>query len=142
MQLIQLHNEYPDKVRLVFRHLPLDFHDKALLSAQAAEAAGKQGKFFEMTNYLFEKQPEWAGLTPEDFAKWLPAAVKALALDEAQFNADYSSEAIVQKVKAAQEKGIAVIANRPFRQKALIRRFAGETLKLNKVAVLKDIKNE
>jgi protein-disulfide isomerase len=44
-------------IRLVFRHLPLaDFHPLAELAAEAAEAAGSQGKFWDMHDILFEQQ--------------------------------------------------------------------------------------
>jgi protein-disulfide isomerase len=44
-------------IRLVYRHLPLaDFHPLAELAAEAAEAAGSQGKFWDMHDLLFEQQ--------------------------------------------------------------------------------------
>jgi protein-disulfide isomerase len=44
-------------IRLVVRHLPLaDFHPLAELAAESAEAAGSQGKFWEMHDALFEQQ--------------------------------------------------------------------------------------
>ncbi len=45
--LDSLHKTYPNKVRVVFKHFPLSFHKQARSAAAAAEAAGKQGKFFE-----------------------------------------------------------------------------------------------
>jgi protein-disulfide isomerase len=51
---------YPDKVRLEFHHFPLvGVHANAMLGAMAAEAAGEQGKFWEMHDALFENQPMW-----------------------------------------------------------------------------------
>ncbi|MDB4960641.1 MAG: Na+/H+ antiporter NhaA [Myxococcales bacterium] len=45
------------QVQFVFRHFPLsDMHPHALLAAEAAEAAGAQGKFWEMYSLLFENQ--------------------------------------------------------------------------------------
>jgi protein-disulfide isomerase len=53
-------NRYPDKVRLEFHHFPLvTVHPNAMLGAMAAEAAGEQGKFWEMHDALFENQPIW-----------------------------------------------------------------------------------
>lgn len=54
---------YPNDVRVIFRHFPLPNHPLSQVSAQAAEAAGEQGKFWEMYNLLFEKQDEWGDLT-------------------------------------------------------------------------------
>ncbi len=50
-----------DRVSFAYRHFPLrEIHQNANLAAQAAEAAGKQGKFWEMSSLLFEKQSEWS----------------------------------------------------------------------------------
>lgn len=48
--------------RVVFRHFPLDQHTKAPLAAYAAEAAGAQGKFWEMYENLYSTQNEWSNL--------------------------------------------------------------------------------
>jgi len=52
----RLLKDYPDKVRIYFRHNPLPFHDKAALAAEAAAAAGAQGKFWQMHDKLFANQ--------------------------------------------------------------------------------------
>ncbi len=58
--LDQMMVKYPDDLRLVYRHFPLTgLHDNATIAAKAAEAAGKQGKFWEMHDILFAKQTEW-----------------------------------------------------------------------------------
>jgi len=54
--LDQLVKEYPDKVRVFFKQNPLPFHDKAALAAEAALAAGAQGKFWKMHDQLFGNQ--------------------------------------------------------------------------------------
>ncbi len=104
--LAQLQENYPEQVRIVFRHLPLigtpdrPFHDKAALSAQAAEAAGKQDMFWEMHDLLFAKQSEWVDMTPEQFQEWLVEQAAELDLDEEQFTTDLTSpevEAIAQE---------------------------------------------
>lgn len=50
-------NDYAGKVRLVLRYMPL--HSNSLLAAQVTEAAGEQGKFWQMHDLLFERQREW-----------------------------------------------------------------------------------
>ena len=53
--------EYGDRLRFVFRHYPLTrIHPHALLAALAAEAAGAQGKFWEMHRALYENQQAWS----------------------------------------------------------------------------------
>jgi protein-disulfide isomerase len=54
--LDKLVKEYPDKIRVFFRQNPLPFHDKAPLAAEAALAAGAQGKFWKMHDELFANQ--------------------------------------------------------------------------------------
>jgi protein-disulfide isomerase len=51
-----IRKEYGDKVRIVFKHLPLPFHQHAHLAAQASMAAHAQGKFWEYHDKLFANQ--------------------------------------------------------------------------------------
>lgn len=56
----RLQADYRGKVTFVFRHYPLvQLHKNAMTAALAAEAAGKQGKFWEMHDKLFEDQKDW-----------------------------------------------------------------------------------
>ncbi|MGZ4201086.1 MAG: Na+/H+ antiporter NhaA [Thermoleophilaceae bacterium] len=58
----ELLSSFGDEVRYVWRHLPLnDVHPNAQLAAEAAEAAGSQGRFWEMHDKLLEHQDELAG---------------------------------------------------------------------------------
>jgi Na+:H+ antiporter, NhaA family len=57
----ELLERFGDRVRFVFRHMPLaDLHPRAVAAAEAAEAAGAQGRFWEMHDRLFEHQLELA----------------------------------------------------------------------------------
>ena len=86
----RLAEEYFGKLTVVFRHFPLtSIHTNAFSAARAAEAAGKQGKFWEMHNILFEKQGEWANeRNPDDRFK---AYAEDLNLDVDRFINDYES---------------------------------------------------
>jgi cyclophilin family peptidyl-prolyl cis-trans isomerase/protein-disulfide isomerase len=113
--LTQLHQAYPDEVRVIFRHFPLPAHDKSLLSAQAAEAAGKQGKFMEMYDFLFAQQNTWSIMSVEDFNSWLKTQAPTLGLNGDQFNADLTNPEIVMKITQAQQEGQKVgIPGTPF----------------------------
>lgn len=59
-KLIETYKDNPD-VNFVFRNFPLPQHSNALISAEAAEAAGVQGKFWEMNDMIYEGQGDWSG---------------------------------------------------------------------------------
>lgn len=95
----QLLKSNPQDFRLVFRHFPLPYHNNALLTAQAAEAAGKQGKFFEMKTLLFANQTTWASLPETELRAWLDEQAATLALDADQFAADLEDQALKDKIQ-------------------------------------------
>lgn len=66
----QLLSEYPNDVRWVYRHAPLvQLHSKAPKEAEATECAGEQGKFWELTDKIFEVTPANDGLNLDDLPK-------------------------------------------------------------------------
>ncbi len=88
----QIATEYGDKVKIVFRHMPLNFHPEAKPAAMASMCANKEGKFWEMHDALFDNQKElgaakykeWAakiGLNAEAFAKCYDSQEMAAAVD-------------------------------------------------------------
>ena len=89
-----------DKLQFVFRNFPLsEAHPYATAAAQAAEAAGKQGKFWPMHDLLYENQE---ALTNED----LLAYAQEAGLDVVQFRTEFESDAVSQKVGSDFESGI------------------------------------
>lgn len=85
--------KYDGKVTLVYRHFPLSsIHKHAQLAAQAAEAAGLQGKFFEYGDVLFSRQQDWEGVT--DPHETFVGYAKELGLDVARFTTDLDSQAV------------------------------------------------
>ncbi len=102
--------EITKKVTFVYRHFPLSqIHDKANVAAYAAEAAGKQNKFWEMTDLLFDNQQTWKESNnpqQEDFVNY----AKKLKLDVDQFKKDIDSSEVKNKVaedlKDADQMGI------------------------------------
>jgi cyclophilin family peptidyl-prolyl cis-trans isomerase len=110
--LARIQEEYPQDVHVVYRHFPLlSIHDKAALATQAAEAAGAQGKFWEMHDLLFERQAEWSSLSVEDFQKWLEERAKELQLDTEQFNTDLLSDTNKAIAQAAWDYGVRIDMN-------------------------------
>lgn len=106
--LAQLTEEFPEGLRIVYRHFPLSSHDKAQLATQAAEAAGLQGKFWEMHDLLFETQSEWSQASVADFQTWVIDQAGILGLDADKFAQDLTSEALVSLAKEAWETNAAI----------------------------------
>ena len=104
--LAQIIEDYPDDVRFVYRHYPLaSIHDKALLAAQASEAAGLQDKFWEMHDFLFDNYDAWVNLSVDQFETWLVDHAPDLGLDADQFAEDLTSDDIVAIAQEAWEYG-------------------------------------
>jgi len=107
--LAQLAEDYPEDVRVAYRHFPLlSIHDKAALSVQASEAAGLQGQFWPMHDLLYESQSAWSALSPEEFEAWLGERAEDLDLDVTQFMGDLNSEENVALAQKAWDDGNAV----------------------------------
>ena len=106
--LAQLLADYPDEIRFVYRHFPLlSIHDKAALATQASEAAGLQGKFWEMHDLLFEKQAEWSELSVDDFKAWLVERAAELDLDTSSFQDDMLDPATAALAQKTWDDGVA-----------------------------------
>jgi cyclophilin family peptidyl-prolyl cis-trans isomerase/predicted DsbA family dithiol-disulfide isomerase len=91
--------EHPE-VRLVYRHYPLSFHEHAVLAAEATEAAGAQGKFWEMHDLLFERQGEWSPLSEEEARVQMSEYAEELELDIEEFDEALDEELYVEKVES------------------------------------------
>ncbi len=80
----ELLKTYEGKVNFVFRNFPLPAHRNAVPAAEAAEAAGEQGKFWEMYDKLYENQNKWS--EKDNPLEIFEAFAKDLNLDIAKFN--------------------------------------------------------
>lgn len=94
----KLVNDYRDRVAFVYRHFPLPYHIHSFEAARAAEAAGRQGKFWDLADLLFSRQKEWS--TSPDFTSLLSDYAKTIGLDEMKFKADMQDPAIKSKIDA------------------------------------------
>jgi cyclophilin family peptidyl-prolyl cis-trans isomerase/protein-disulfide isomerase len=109
--LAQLEAKYPDDLRVVYRHFPVigspeqPLHDKAAAATIAAEAAGRQEKFWEMHDLLFAKQPEWLSLSVDEFGVWLLQQANELGLNTEEFNDDMHNQGLAELAQAAWEHG-------------------------------------
>jgi protein-disulfide isomerase len=85
--LRNLLRDYPDKVRLIVKHCPLNIHPGAELLHEAALAAGEQGKFWEMHDLLFDRQGKLGISELESMAQEIGLDVPKFrqAVEEARF---------------------------------------------------------
>lgn len=97
--------KYPNDIELTFKHFPLtQIHPRALLAAKASEAAGKQGKFFEMHDKLFEGQSSWGSNSKAEDV--FVGYATELGLDVDQFKTDLKDATIAAKIKSNQAEGM------------------------------------
>lgn len=102
--LAALQKRYGERIALVYRHLPLDKHPYAQAAAEAAEAAGSQGRFWEMHDALFAHQ---AQLAPAQ----LPLLAQGLGLDGARFNEELATHRHRERILAQAEEAKALGAS-------------------------------
>lgn len=102
----KLKEEFEGDITFVFRNFPLPGHANAQPAAQAAEAAGAQGKFWEMHDKLFETQAQWSSLADPTsiFAQY----AEELELDKDAFVEDMRQKAHEDRISQDQTDGYAV----------------------------------
>ena len=91
--LNEIEKTYGDKVRIVFKHMPLPFHPNAPAAHVAAEAAHRQGKFWPMHDKIFANQQE---MSPEKYREY----AKEIGLDLARFDRDLADASLKQRIDA------------------------------------------
>jgi protein-disulfide isomerase len=97
---------YKDKVAFIFRNFPLTtIHPNARAASAAAEAAGLQGKYWEMHNQLYEGQAAWENLTGDKRTDFFVGYASTLGLDTAKFKTDLASTAVNSKISFDQALG-------------------------------------
>ncbi len=94
--LDQIRREYGDRVRIAFKHLPLDIHPAAMGAHVAAEAAHRQGRFWEMYERIFANQQQLAPAQFETYAR-------EIGLDLARFQRDVASSELRARVETDKE---------------------------------------
>lgn len=92
----QAKDDYGDSVRIVVRNFPLPRHKNAEPSARAVEAAAEQDKLEAMAAKIFEHQEDWKNESNVD--ELFTGYAEELGLDVEQFKADYSSDAVKERV--------------------------------------------
>jgi len=99
----ELLEENGDKLRFEYKHFPLPVHTSAQPAALAAEAAGQQGKFYEMHDMIFENQAEWSrAAVPNAF---FIQYAEEIGLDIDAFRRHQNSSILRDKVRSNFEEG-------------------------------------
>lgn len=97
--------EYPEDLRLVVRYFPL--HGNSVLAAQATEAAGEQGKYFEMQELLFTRQQEWGEKKTSQESLFVDYA-RQLGLDVEQFGSALQKPVYKAKIERDHADAVAL----------------------------------
>lgn len=98
--------EFGDDLAVVYRHFPLPMHKNAEIAAAATEAAGLQGRFWEMHDMVFDAQRVWESDKNAD--KIFTGYAGKLGLDTEKFEIDLKSAPVREKIRAAYRAGIQI----------------------------------
>lgn len=100
----QLEAELGDRVRFVARYFPLAGHKNSMTAASAVEAAGRQGKFWEMHDMLFENQKTWGEKSIADPKLFLTYAQK-IGLDITKYQKDVTDPSVRDRIERDKRSG-------------------------------------
>lgn len=102
--LEKMHEEFGDKLRITFRNFPLSqSHPHAVAAASSAEAAGLQGKFWEMHDLIYEHQAEWKDKM--DVGPIFEGYAKQIGLNIERWKKDVGSEQVAQRIFLDSRRG-------------------------------------
>jgi protein-disulfide isomerase len=102
----QLEQDYHQRLRVIFRHFPLAMHRHAREAALASEAAGQQGRFWQMHDVLYREQAVWSEAA--DVRPLFDDYAGMLGLNIDRFKKDMESEQVKRRVAADQQQGTAL----------------------------------
>lgn len=102
----QLTEKYQGQLTFVFRNFPLTTaHPNARVAAATAEAAGLQGKYWEMHNALYESQNSWNNLSIDQRGDYFNHLAAQVGLNADKFKTDFASSVVNQKISFDQALG-------------------------------------
>jgi len=101
--LLEIEKDYGPKLRVIFRNFPFPNHQHALEAAYAAEAAGLQGRYWEMHDLLYREQANWSNAP--DVKQLFVSYARILGLEMDRFETDMAGPTAKARVTADQERG-------------------------------------
>lgn len=105
--LKKIGEDYGDRVAIIFRNFPLQkIHKNAFSASRAAEAAGMQGKFWEMNNLIYTNQKEWS--ESQEPRPLFENYARQLGLDMDKFKADADKPETAARIIADFQRGDAL----------------------------------
>lgn len=108
--LKKLQQKFGESVVFAYRHFPLrQIHANAELAARSVEAAGKQSKFWELHDILFENQKTWSN--QPNAKETIIQYAQSLNLDMDRFKTDLDSKEVKEKINNDYKSGIAARVN-------------------------------
>ncbi len=103
-----VYRRFQGELKFVYRHFPLKKHPHAELLAESAEAAGAQGKFWEMHNLLFENQDKLKNLKEPQLRQELLRMAQKIGLNGEQFKRDLETQRFRSVVEQDRKDGEAL----------------------------------
>ena len=101
--LQQIERDYASSLRVIFRNFPFTIHEHAHEAAYAAEAAGLQGRFWEMHDLLYREQAVWA--KTKDVQPLFDSYAGMIGLNLERFKKDAGGEQVKAKVESDRKRG-------------------------------------
>jgi protein-disulfide isomerase len=112
--LKEIEKSYGQKIRITYRHFPLQIkgHENSYNASRAAEAAGVQGRFWEMQNMLFTNQKTWTVQSENDARNTFADYAKSIGIDVEKFKEDMvNGQVTAARVAADMNRGKALDFN-------------------------------
>lgn len=104
--LDEVSNKYKNEMAFVFRNFPLTtIHPNARAASAAAEAAGLDGKFWEMHSQLYEDQNAWKDTSGQERTDMFAGYAKTIGISEDKFRDNLANPAINKKISFDQALG-------------------------------------
>lgn len=99
----KIKEEYGDNILIVARYFPLPGHQYSKQSASVVEASGQQGKYWEMSNIMYERQDAWSA--SNDTTEIFESYAREINLDMEKFAMDIKSQTTKDRIEKDLDSG-------------------------------------